>query len=307
MAGGKLKPVDHVPKVTGRNVKAIVDRAGELGLFHIDHVSSERGTMFEQTRFTVETHQAVVERSDLATLVVTMEGQGQLRAEYDGEAFESDVRPGIFTWAPRGVDQTYDFAGRTTNIATTFPEALLNQIREQNAELANVRLDEPWAPFVQPNLARLIAGQNRLVRSGEMGWRSLADAQMVQLAVDLMCMASNRAVRVPRPLSPQEVRTVEDYVLDHLDRNIALADVAALSGRPVHGFCRAFKAASGVSFHRFAVNARLEEARRLLTQTDTPLAEVAYATGFSSQSHLTNTMRNKWGTTPGRLRVREVG
>ncbi|MEM8851304.1 MAG: AraC family transcriptional regulator [Pseudomonadota bacterium] len=294
---------DRVPKVTGSSVKAVVDRAGELGLFEIDHASSGPNMALDHARFTVETHQAVIERSDLAALVLTMEGKGTLRAEYDGQAFDSDVRPGIFTWAPCGVDQLYDFEGRTTNVITTFSDALLDQIRDQNPELQDVRLDEPWAPFVQSRLSRLIAEQDRLIRTGQMGWRSLADAHMVQLAVELMCVAANRTTKAPRPLSPQELRAVEDHVRAHLDTNISLAEVAALSNRPVHGFCRAFKAASGESFHRFALNLRLQEAQRLLIRTEMPLAEIAFATGFSSQSHMTSTMKRSWGVTPGRLRA----
>ncbi|MEM8822702.1 MAG: AraC family transcriptional regulator [Pseudomonadota bacterium] len=296
-------PADSVPKITGSNITELVDRAGALGVFDVDHESSERNTVFQQSRFTGGTHQAVVECSDVAVLVLTMEGEGSLHAEYDDTAFDSDVRPGVFTWAPRGVSQFYDFIGRTTNVATTFPTALLDQIREQDPELRHVTLDEAWAPFTQFRLQRLIAEQNRLVASGELGWRSLADAHMVQLAVELMCFAGNKTPRSCRPLSPKELSRVEDYVRSHLDHNVALVDVAALLDRPVSGFCRAFRAASGESFHRFALTARLMEAQRLLTETEMPVIEIAYATGFSSQSHLTSTMNSKQGITPGRLRT----
>ncbi len=180
---------------------------------------------------------------------------------------------------------------------------LLAKIREQNDELRDIQLDEPWMAFSQPRLSRIVLEQNRLVRSGEMGWRSLADANMVQLVVELMCATAQRDTKGTKPLSPHELALIENYVRDHLDTNLGLPEVAELSGRPLHGFCRAFKAATGESFHRYTINLRLEEAERLLSETEAPLAEIAYATGFSSQSHFTSTMGRWRGVTPGRFRA----
>ncbi|WP_299959282.1 helix-turn-helix domain-containing protein [uncultured Roseobacter sp.] len=41
---------------------------------------------------------------------------------------------------------------------------------------------------------------------------------------------------------------------------------------------------------------------KLLRLGDMPLAEIAYATGFASQSHMTDTFRRVLGTTPGKWR-----
>jgi AraC family transcriptional regulator len=47
---------------------------------------------------------------------------------------------------------------------------------------------------------------------------------------------------------------------------------------------------------------RLEFAEKLLAETRMPVAEVAYLSGFSSQSHLTNMLRVHRGKTPSQYR-----
>jgi len=49
---------------------------------------------------------------------------------------------------------------------------------------------------------------------------------------------------------------------------------------------------------------RVDEARRLLLDTERPVAEIALETGFSDQSHLTRVFRRSLGETPAALRRR---
>ncbi|MEM7488193.1 MAG: AraC family transcriptional regulator [Pseudomonadota bacterium] len=302
MAAADGATTTDVPRIRGSSVADVVDRAGRAGVFAVEPADGGPTTRFPLVRFEIGDHQAVVDRSDRACLVLTMHGKGRLRAEYEGQPSDSPIHRGSLTWAPIGVDQTYDFTGRSTNLAVTIPSRLMDGIRDRTPQLRDVRLDEPLAPFVNPGLARMVEEQHRLMTSGDMAWRALADAQMVRLTVELMCQSANRRIGRPSPMSTAELRLVEEYLRAHLDRNVTLEEVVALTDRPVHGFCRAFRATTGRSFHRFALGLRLDEAERLLTETDTRLVEIAYATGFSSQSHLTSTMNRKRGITPGRLR-----
>ncbi len=106
-------------------------------------------------------------------------------------------------------------------------------------------------------------------------------------------------------LSPRAWRSVSDYIQDNLSERLSvarLADVANLS--PSH-FLRAFRRTTGQTPHQYLVAQRLTFVERLVRTTDTPLDMVARSAGFSSNSHMTATLKRLRGLTPTDLR-REV-
>jgi AraC-like DNA-binding protein len=98
------------------------------------------------------------------------------------------------------------------------------------------------------------------------------------------------------------VRRAIDYLHAHYARPVALADLsraAALSPFHLH---RVFRRAVGLPPHAYLVGVRVNRARNLLGRGIAP-AEVAVATGFSDQSHLTRHFHRQVGVTPARFRA----
>ena len=88
-----------------------------------------------------------------------------------------------------------------------------------------------------------------------------------------------------------------------LDRKVTIRDMAAALGVSQYHFLRAFKRRTGVPPHVFRTQRRVEMARRLVRR-GTPLSEVAQVTGFTDQSHFTNTFKLYTGATPGQYAAR---
>lgn len=105
------------------------------------------------------------------------------------------------------------------------------------------------------------------------------------------------AVRT-NPLTPALRARLSDYVAAHLDRRILVADLAAVTGLSPNRFALACIGATGRSPHQFVLQLRLERAVHLLHCSTHGLAEIAAASGFSSQQHMTKVMRQRLGTTP---------
>ncbi|MGW7288858.1 helix-turn-helix domain-containing protein [Streptomyces sp. NPDC054847] len=103
-------------------------------------------------------------------------------------------------------------------------------------------------------------------------------------------------------LPPRRLAEVLDYIHTNLARRIRLADLAAVAGVSESHFTRVFRTSTGESPHRYVLQRRLEHARRELTRTDRPIAEIAAEAGFADQSHLTRMMRRHDGATPRILR-----
>ena len=107
-------------------------------------------------------------------------------------------------------------------------------------------------------------------------------------------------------LAPWQLRRLESYVRDNLSDDLSLSELAVLLGISVRHLSRAVKQAKGVSVHRWIVERRLEEARRLLG-TDTPIHEIARRSGFRSASAFTAAFRDASGYAPGEFRRLTLG
>lgn len=103
-------------------------------------------------------------------------------------------------------------------------------------------------------------------------------------------------------LSRLQLRRVATYIEENLDGDLGLVRLAAAAGLSPSHFARRFKGATGLAPHRYVMQRRLYEAKRLLAVSSLPIAQVAAATGFSSQAHLTDLFGRCVGVPPGSFR-----
>jgi transcriptional regulator of acetoin/glycerol metabolism len=103
-------------------------------------------------------------------------------------------------------------------------------------------------------------------------------------------------------LSTGAMSRVREYMEVHLNESIDLGMLAGVAGLSMHHFARQFKQSAGVTPHHYLTQKRVERAQEMLVQTDLSLAEIAYAAGFSDQSHLARHFRYMLGTTPRAFR-----
>jgi transcriptional regulator GlxA family with amidase domain len=69
-------------------------------------------------------------------------------------------------------------------------------------------------------------------------------------------------------------------------------------------FARSFKQAFGVPPHRYLLTRRIERATALLRDTDRPITEIAFDTGWESLGTFGRTFRDVTGESPGEIRAR---
>src|SRR5688572_12653202 len=70
-------------------------------------------------------------------------------------------------------------------------------------------------------------------------------------------------------------------------------------------FARSFKEAFGLPPHRYLLTRRIERAKALLRDTDTPILDIALQTGWNSLGTFGRTFRDVTGESPSELRTRE--
>ncbi|MBM2575387.1 helix-turn-helix transcriptional regulator [Jannaschia sp. Os4] len=96
---------------------------------------------------------------------------------------------------------------------------------------------------------------------------------------------------------------VRALVEDTLEEGVDVAAMAEAACLSPSRFSRRFRAATGHAPHAWVMARRIARARRLLSDTDLPVVQVAAACGFGSQSHLTARFRRATGTTPAAWRA----
>jgi AraC family transcriptional regulator len=111
------------------------------------------------------------------------------------------------------------------------------------------------------------------------------------------------ARQLPRGcLAPWQVRRAKELMSANLAGNLALSDIAKECGLSVSHFARAFRVSAGMAPYQWLLRRRVEHAKQLVVESRLSLAEVALASGFADQSHLTRVFSRIAGCSPGALR-----
>jgi AraC family transcriptional regulator len=145
-----------------------------------------------------------------------------------------------------------------------------------------------------------LLGRKELSEGG-IGGRLYAEGLGTALAVHLLRQygTSPRAPVIYKGgIASRSLQQVISYINANLQEALSLPDLARIAKLSPHHFAAAFKASTGTSPHRYVIERRLERARDLLRRKQHSISEIAYAVGFSSQSHLTAHFRQTAGLTP---------
>ncbi len=94
------------------------------------------------------------------------------------------------------------------------------------------------------------------------------------------------------------IATARSYLEENYSKAVKLAELSAVCGMSPFHMIRSFRDIVGMSPHAYLTQVRANRARAFLSNGE-PLSSVAYACGFSDQSHLTRTFKRIFGVTPG--------
>jgi AraC-like DNA-binding protein len=176
-------------------------------------------------------------------------------------------------------------------------------------------------------LARDIADGAGSLRPPALARSLIRDAELSAIFLQMHCLAERRSPpllreeryiafiarlfahhirEAPLPLPPRRehpaVRRAIDFLEDHLEEPLRLADIARATGLPPYRAYRAFVRTVGMPPHAYQRQARVRRAAALIRRGE-HLSEVAAAMGFADQAHMTRLFRRMMGVTPGVYRA----
>ena len=94
------------------------------------------------------------------------------------------------------------------------------------------------------------------------------------------------------------IEKIIDYSFNHYLEHITLEEVAEIAGMSIPTFCRFFKKNLKKTYFDFLQDVRISHACKLLNNTDKPILEICYESGYNSWAHFSKQFKQVKRMTP---------
>jgi AraC family transcriptional regulator len=288
-----------------RGPKLTADIRGSTATFKIEQNWS-RGKVYGAIKHWNGAEPELLHRRREHTLIMTLSGGTDLTGtKISGSpVYEGRDRSGCVTFVPGGAERR----GWYRNADMSFVVMLVDP--EFTRPMEFMLGDADWQPFTNrrdPLLERVLWWLSCEMRDAGAALPSLH----AEYAAGLLMSHLSHAIRRSQSeksaggrLSDAQLRLIFDYVEENLHRDMSISELAALVGMGPDVFARHFKARIGMPPYRYVTERRIRLAETLLADEDGPIADIALAVGFSSQSHFTTQFTRFSHMTPAAYRAR---
>ena len=133
---------------------------------------------------------------------------------------------------------------------------------------------------------------------GLLQYSSIEEQYEITLAQIAKCRARSANKRQKNSL----VLKVVDYISAHYSEDIAVTDIASALFINNNYLSQVFKKNMGTSVIKYLINFRIDQAKKLLAETDNPVFIVAEEVGFHEFRHFSKTFKRITGLSPAQYR-----
>ncbi|MGC7095055.1 helix-turn-helix domain-containing protein [Amycolatopsis lurida] len=229
-------------------------------------------------------------------LVLCVAGDVEMRTRADGKPVRRRWLPGTLELMVPGLASVRDY--RTTSalrtIQVTVPSATVERAA---AGLGDREPDFPALAAItgDPMVEQLVRALPPAGGAGDLYAESAAAFLVTHL------LTRGRHERLPGP-EHAAVRRAAAFMRERLAEPLTVAEIAAEANLSVYHFIRVFRDATGETPHRFLTRLRIERARRLLSDTELTIAQIAGRCGFASPGALSSAFLGQVGVRPSAYR-----
>ncbi|SMD01673.1 AraC family transcriptional regulator [Pedobacter africanus] len=96
----------------------------------------------------------------------------------------------------------------------------------------------------------------------------------------------------------KRINPVLAYLVDNFRKQVSLNEAAALTNMTTNAFCKYFKKMTRKTFMEMVIQYRLNYATQQLIETDKPVSDIAFSSGFTDVSHFYKVFKSKMGLSP---------
>ncbi len=90
-----------------------------------------------------------------------------------------------------------------------------------------------------------------------------------------------------------KIHEVQDYLVDNLDGDTAIVELASIAGMSPRNLTRVFKETTGATINEYLTQIRLETAKTLLGNSKNTMADIARTCGFKTERQLQRILKNQ--------------
>jgi len=130
---------------------------------------------------------------------------------------------------------------------------------------------------------------------------AMTDAIVAELCKELSG-EEQKTERASKSLDQSDLEAIDVYIRANIHARISFSELADLIGMNPTAFSKGFKSTFGVTPYQHVLQHRVDTARSMLVTTELSIAQIAFACGFSSQSHITDVFKQRVGVSPGMFR-----
>lgn len=237
------------------------------------------------------------------TLSLTLSGRSDLTGSLISGAtmYEGRDSPGCVTYVPPGAERRGWYKNADLDFLVLIIAAEIVD-PEPNGTAATLEVFTNRQDELLQSILRALAGE---LRRKDSTVPSLYAEHVAGLAIAHIAHRHPGQASVVGRLSRPGLGHVLEFIEEHLQEDISLAALASLAGRGIDVFARQFRSELGVPPYRYVMERRLQRAAADLAGSRKPIAEIALAVGFSSQSHFTTRFTARFGVSPGIYRNRQ--
>jgi AraC-like DNA-binding protein len=96
----------------------------------------------------------------------------------------------------------------------------------------------------------------------------------------------------------ERMNRILQYLLSNFQKKIELKDIAAIANLSPNAFCRYFRLRTNKSYSSFLMEIRINHACKLLAETELPVSDICYDSGFNNFSNFNRYFKQLTNFTP---------
>lgn len=121
----------------------------------------------------------------------------------------------------------------------------------------------------------------------------------LQTAIDIFQKEIQKRTSIPEPAA---IKAMKEYMKQHFRENLTLDTIAESAFLSASYASRLFKKQMNVSIMDYLLQLRMDEAKKMLRETNFSIDDISSRTGYADSSYFTKVFRKAMGVTPSQYR-----